>query len=63
MRVGKTKYEGFGLLNTKTSEIKKYPYIIGWNSKDSEDKAIREQMQLTGNDRGKFIVHELYKKL
>jgi hypothetical protein len=58
---GVNGYTGFKLMNLVTGKEEQYPYIKGWNNVDSENKAIREQMELTGQSRSNFIVSGLIK--
>jgi len=50
------KYKGFKLFNSKTKTVKEYPYYKGWDNRDSEDKAIRKEMELTNQPRCDFGV-------
>ncbi len=56
------KYVGFNLLNMKTQEIKSYPYIKGVDSITVEDRAIREQAEITGLTKSDFAVYGLIKR-
>ncbi|MDF2534229.1 MAG: hypothetical protein K0R18_386 [Bacillales bacterium] len=58
---GVNGYTGFKLMNLVTGKEEQCPYIKGWNNVDSENKAIREQMELTGQSRSDFIVSGLIK--
>lgn len=56
------KYSGFKVKNSVTGDIEQYPYIKGEDGRDTEDKAIREQMKLTGLTRSNFMVVDLVKR-
>lgn len=56
------KYAGFNILNMKTQEIKRYPYVKGVDSITVEDRAIREQAEITGLTKSDFIVYGLIKR-
>lgn len=56
------KYVGFNLLNMKTQEVKSYPYVKGIDSITVEDRAIREQAEITGLAKSNFTVYGLIKR-
>jgi hypothetical protein len=55
-------YSGFRVCNFETCKETIYPYIKGEDSRDTEDRAIREQMRLTGLPRSNFIINGLVKR-
>jgi hypothetical protein len=61
--VDEAKYAGFKILNRESGKLTTYPYKKGWSTKDSEDAALRNQMEVTGLPRGNFAVHDFVKTM
>lgn len=56
------EYSGFEVLNMKTKMKRVYPYIKGKDSRDVEEKAIKEEMSNTGEPRSNFTISGLIRR-